>query len=76
MKDKTLAIPLCNHDIFHLKNKILIVAASLLTDALLSDHQEDWTVRVPKTVLREIEKHNEKLQSLSIKLTEAIKDLK
>ena len=55
------------------KSKVIKVAAKLVTRQL-SSYPEDWPKSTPKKVLKEIEKYNEYLATLSIELKNATND--
>ena len=56
------------------KSKLIKIAASLLVDRM-SDFAEDYPRRFPKKVLKEIEKHNERLRLISIEISKLARTL-
>ena len=49
------------------KNKLITIASRLLTQQL-SDCEEDYTFKIPKHMIRKIERHNDMLRRTAIEL--------
>jgi hypothetical protein len=52
------------------KSRLIKIAVELLTTVQLSDNGEDYKFRIPKYMLRQIEKQSDRLREIAIELRE------
>ena len=52
------------------KSRLIKIAAELLTSVQLSDCSEDYKFKMPKYILRQIEKQSDRLREIAIELKE------